>query len=124
MKNYCAFVTFNERIAAETAMNSLFNKFTIKGEKYKLQWGKSAKTNFDEEEHENKNNLKDISYKTECPINDPFLDNNVLSKVEKQNNITNISGSSKANLYNYNLNTFENGKKPYYPSMDPNLMVN
>merc|ERR1712032_683441 len=94
-------------------MNNLFNKFTIKGEKFKLQWGRSAKTNFEEDEHENKNNIKDISYKTECPVNDSLADNNILTKVENKKN---------KSLYNINLNNFEKGKKPYYPSMDPNLM--
>ena len=109
-------MTFNDRSQAENAINNLFNKFTIKGEKYKLQWGKSSKTNFDDEEAENKNNMKDISYKTECPINDPLLEENVLTKVDKV-------GSNKGALYNFNLNTYDTGKKPYYPSMDPNLMV-
>lgn len=132
LKNYCAFVTFIDRHSAENAMNSLFNKFTIKGEKFKLQWGRSSKTNFEEEEHENKNNIKDISYKTECPINDPLdKDNSVLTKVEGKNNVNNIrnnnrnfsnQGKNTENIYNINLNNFEKGKKPYYPSMDPNLM--
>jgi len=114
-------------------MNNLFNKFTIKGEKYKLQWGRSSKTNFEEEETENKNNLKDIKYKTECPTNEPLLENNVLSKAENTNNMNNITynnisinsngTSGKSTVYNLNLNTFDNGKRPYYPSMDPNLMV-
>ena len=97
-------------------MNNLFNKFTIKGEKFKLQWGRSAKTNFEEDEHENKNNIKDINYKTECPVNDPLAldENNILTKVKNTNN--------NNSLYNVNLNNFEKGKKPYYPSMDPNLM--
>lgn len=132
LKNYCAFVTFNERSSSEDAMNNLFNKFTIKGEKYKLQWGKSLKTNFEEEENENKNNLKDINYKTEAPINNPLGENNILSLAENipnnnpsYNNIQTSTGNKKSNkqIYNYNLNAFETGKKPYYPSMDPNLMV-
>ncbi len=131
LKNYCAFVTFADRSSAENAINNLFNKFTIKGEKYKLQWGRSSKTNVEEEENENKNNLKNISYKTECPINDPILANNVLTKAENSNSASynNISlnptgAPGKSNIYNLNLNTFDGGKRPYYPSMDPNLMVN
>lgn len=135
LKNYCAFVTFADRSSAENAINSLFNKFTIKGEKYKLQWGRSSKTNIEEEENENKNNLKDINYKTECPTNDPLLANNVLTKADNTTNANNTSVSynnislnaagntSKSNIYNLNLNTFDVGKRPYYPSMDPNLMV-
>jgi len=132
LKNYCAFVTFADRSSAENAINTLYNKFTIKSEKYKLQWGRSSKTNIEEEENENKNNLKDINYKTECPTNEPLLANNVLTKAENTNNsnvsYNNISSNStgnsnKGNIYNLNLNTFDNGKRPYYPSMDPNLMV-
>jgi hypothetical protein len=131
LKNYCAFVTFNDRNSAENAMNNLYNKFMIKGEKFKLQWGRSAKTNFEEEEHENKNNLKDITYKTECPINDPLNNNNIFTKVNDRNfnlknekNINNNLNNIKNNntFYNVNLFNFEKGKKPYYPSMDPNLM--
>lgn len=102
-------------------MNNLFNKFTIKGEKFKLQWGKSAKTNFEEEEHENKNNIKDINYKTECPSNDNIIDDSILTKVEDKKNIPNKNLNLNKNLYRVNLNNFEKGR-PYYPSMDPNLM--
>ncbi len=133
LKNYCAFVTFADRASAENAMNGLFNKFILKGEKYKLQWGRSLKTNFDEEENEIKNNLKDINYKTECPTNDILLDNSVISKLENTNNPNNVSynnitlstsnNKNKGTIYNLNLNNFDNGKRPYYPSMDPNLMV-
>lgn len=109
----------------------------IKGEKYKLQWGRSSKTNNEEEEIGNKNNLKDINYKTECPTNDPILVNNVLTKAENANKAITVNNGSynnislnptgnvgKSNVYNLNLNTFDGGKRPYYPSMDPNLMVN
>jgi hypothetical protein len=93
----------------------------IKGEKFKLQWGRSAKTNFEEEEHENKNNIKDISYKTECPVNDPLNNNNILTKV-KDGNFKNDKNTNNNSLYKLTLFNFEKGKKPYYPSMDPNLM--
>lgn len=76
--------------------------------------------------------MKDINYKTECPTNDPLLANNVLTKSDGTSNNNNLSynnislntgNANKGNVYNLNLNTFDNGKRPYYPSMDPNLMV-
>lgn len=79
--------------------------------------------------------MKDINYKTECPTNDPLLANNVLTKADNSNKANNDSVSynnislgstgntGKSNIYNLNLNTFDGGKRPYYPSMDPNLMV-
>jgi hypothetical protein len=92
LKNYCAFINFLEREAAENAVNSLFSKFSIKGQRYRLAWGK---LNFDSNKpnNEDTSKIKDVDYKTELPT-------------------TGTTGLSLLDIY-------DESKKPYYPSMDP-----
>jgi pre-mRNA-splicing factor RBM22/SLT11 len=93
LKNFCAFINFLEREAAESAINTLFSKFSIKGQRYRLGWGK---INFDTNKPNNEDlsKLKEIDYQTQMPT---------------------ISTGS-LNL----LDVYDESKKPYYPSMDPN----
>ena len=113
MKNYCCFVTFSSREGAENAMANLFNKLMIKGQKYKLMWGRvqneSNKDNEEELERIEKNN---IQYKTECPLFEP---NNYNPK-------SIVDSGTKKQVYPVSLNIFDLENKPYYPSMDPNAL--
>jgi hypothetical protein len=120
LKNYCAFVTFAERKNAENAMNALFNKLTIKDEKYRLSWGKIRDPDRldDDEDKEDKEIKKrkleneQYTYTTEFPI---FDTNNISATTIPSQNKTKI-------IYSVNLNTYDKGYKPYYPSMDANAM--
>jgi hypothetical protein len=93
LKNYCAFINFLERDAAENAINALYNKFSLKGQRYRLGWGK---LNFDSNKPNNEDTtkMKDIEYTTELPT-------------AEVNNTQSLFG------------IFDESKTPYYPSMDP-----
>jgi hypothetical protein len=95
LKNYCAFINFLEREGAENAINALFNKFVIKGVRYRLAWGK---LNFDinKPDNEDISKIRNIEYKTELPT-------------------VKTDGLSILKIYDDDF-------KPYYPSMDPNSM--
>ncbi len=130
LKNYCAFITFSERESAEEAMNALHNKLTIKvrifsfifqEEKYRLTWAKiSNPDNLEDEHNEKAHNLlktgiEEKQYRTECPLYESETINPVLTQA-------NIRGNKPKTIYSLNLNNYDRGAKPYYPSMDPNAM--
>jgi len=117
LKNYCAFITFADREGAENAITNLFNKCMIKGQKYKLMWGRPVNDSKNDDD-EKKDGKKEIAYKTEMPVFEP-----------KNGNITNNSTeydlgetSNLVNYYPINLNTYSEGYHPYYPSMNKNSM--
>jgi len=114
LKNYCAFITFADREGAENAITNLFNKCMIKGQKYKLMWGRPVSDSKDDGDERTNNKKKEIVYKTEMPVFEP------------KNNDININSSeliNQTNLnYHINLNTYSEGYHPYYPSMDKNSM--
>ena len=111
MKNYCCFITYAEREYAEEAFSALANKLMIKGQKYKLMWGRPQNQNKiqnEDEEELNKIEKKNFQYETQCPI---YNSKNYTPKVIVNEKSVNIPIS--ANLFDPNV-------KPYYPSMDPN----
>lgn len=104
-------MSFSEREAAEAAMTAVHNKLVVKGEKYKLAWGKvNDSKKIDDNVNEGKHKKEEIVYKTECPIYD------------SQNFTKPDETDKKSYTYNMNLNNYEEGYKPYYPSMDPKAM--
>ena len=139
LKNYCAFVTYSEREHAEFAMTALFNKCMIKGQKYKLMWGRPTLEKKDDDDI-TLNEGKNIAYKTECQIydNSSMVYQSGQSDLERNN--INLQSQVK-NYYPLNLNSYSNqnvgnrvnntnnqsvntGKfHPYYPSMNKNAMV-
>lgn len=58
-KSKCAFICFEERSAAELAMDHLFNKLFIKDQKLKLLW---AKDQLDPKKHTNKRSATDSEH--------------------------------------------------------------
>jgi hypothetical protein len=54
-------------------------------------------------------------YKTECPIFEAEKHNPLITPV-----LTNDNKIKR--IYSLNLNTYDKGVKPYYPSMDPNAL--
>lgn len=42
LNSYCVLITFKRRESAENAMTELHNNLIIKGQKYKLLWGKAT----------------------------------------------------------------------------------
>ena len=112
MKNYCCFVNFATRDGAENAMANLFNKLMIKGQKYKLMWGRLQNDSKKEEDEEEQIRLekKSIQYQTECPLYDP---NNYNPKGIQENTL-------EKTVYPISMNIFDPSSKSYYPSMDPN----
>ncbi len=132
LKNFCAFITFVERESAEEAMKALHNKLAIKviflknnfllqDEKYRLSWAKISDPDFLEEENQEKTNTQpknenlEKEYKTECPLYDT-------DKIIPLVTPINVHGDRPKYLYSLNLNNYDKGVKPYYPSMDPNAM--
>jgi len=111
LKNYCCFVTFATRDGAENAMTNLFNKLMIKGQKYKLMWGRVQNDNKKDEENElleAKIEKNAIQYQTECPLFDPSN--------------YNPESETKKVVHPVPMNIFDVNSKPYYPSMDPNAL--
>lgn len=123
LKNYCAFIKFVERKSAEIAMNTLYNKLTIKDEKYRLSWAqlRDPEKLGDEEEDKEKDRVNTKSkattenycYTTECPVYEPNKNNLIATSVPYNKNKI---------IYSVSLNSYDKGLKPYYPSMDPNAM--
>lgn len=62
-----------------------------------------------------KNNIEEKQYRTECPLYESDTINPLLTQA-------NIRGDKPKIIYSLNLNNYERGAKPYYPSMDPNAM--
>ncbi len=58
-------------------------------------------------------NLKE--YVTECPLYETESVNPLVTPV-------NSSSNQQKYIYTLNLNNYDKGRKPYYPSMDPNAM--
>jgi len=110
LKNYCCFVTFVTREGAENAMENLFNKLMIKGQKYKLMWGRVQNEKRKEEDEGGvKSDRNNIQYQTECPLYDA---ENYIQKT--------IDTNQKLSYQKPSL--LDVDSKPYYPSMDPNAM--
>jgi hypothetical protein len=99
------------REGAENAMANLFNKLMLKGQKYKMMWGRVQNDNKKEEEEEIPRSDKvSIDYKTECPLFDS----------SNYNPIALTESISTKHIPTGNSYDFSN--KAYYPSMDPNAL--
>ncbi len=94
-------------------MSNLFNKLMIKGQKYKLMWGRVQNDQKRDEEEEVPLAEKNIiEYKTECPIFDP----------NNYNPTSQIDINTNKLVYPVSKNIFDVDSKPFYPSMDPNAL--
>ena len=94
-------------------MANLFNKLMIKGQKYKLMWGRvQNESKKDDEEEIARIEKNYIQYQTECPLFDP---NNYNPKAI-------VEITTKKEVYPISLNIFDIDSKPFYPSMDPNAL--